>query len=215
MRVVREDPDNANVLYAGTEHGLWLSLDRRRILVSHSAIFRPTPVADILIEPRTHSIVVATQGRSIWIIDEARALAQLTPAVLSDTVHLFAPDSALEYDPLPSYDEWTGSAQFRGKNPPVAALLTYYVRHATGESASIDITTNTGTPVAHLTGAAVAGLNRVDWNLKPTTSVLASYDGGEGAIFVHPGSYIVTVTYGHAKSTQPLEVRALPGILTR
>jgi photosystem II stability/assembly factor-like uncharacterized protein len=214
MRVVREDPENANVLYAGTEHGLWLSLDAG---VSWGPLgdLPTTPVADILIEPKTHSIVIATQGRSIWIIDQARAFSQLTPAVLSDTVHLFAPEPALEYELLPSFDEWTGSAQFRGKNPPVAAMLTYYVRRATGESATIDITTKSGTPVAHLTGPAVSGLNRVAWNLKPTSSVLASYGGAEGAIFVHPGAYTVTISYGHAKRTQPLEVRALPGIVTK
>jgi hypothetical protein len=214
MRLVREDPDNPNVLYAGTEHGLWLSLDRGR---SWSPLGKlPTvAVADIQIEPRTHSVVIATQGLSIYIIDQARPFAQLTPSVLNGPIHLFPPDSALEFDPLPSFKQWTGSGQFRAPNPPGGALLTYYVKQSSADSITIAITTKNGTAVAKLKGAAMAGLNRVVWDLKPTKDVLASYGGAEGSKFVHPDTYTVTVTYGHDKSAQPLVVHAMPGIETK
>jgi hypothetical protein len=201
------------VLYAGTEHGLWLSLDRGRSWAPFGDL--PTvAVADIVIEPTTHSVVIATQGRSLYIIDHARPVAQLTREILAETVHLFAPDSALEFKLLPSFDEWTGSGEFRAENPPSGAVLTYYVGQAAGPSVTIAITTKDGRLVANLTGPAMPGLNRVVWNLLPTNDVLASYGGGEGARFVHPGTYVVTITYGHSKSTQSLEVRALPGVET-
>ncbi len=213
VRLVREDPSNADVLYAGTEHGLWLSLDRGKSWTAFGGL--PTvPVADILIEPVTHSLVIATQGRSLYIIDRARPLAELTPAVRAEPVHLFAPEPALESEPLPGYEEWSGSGQFRGENPSPGATLTYYLGHASGDSVTITIKTKDGQPVAHLTGAGVAGLNRVVWDLHPTKDVLATYEGGLGSRFVHPGQYEVTVTYGKDKSTQPLEVRAMPGIET-
>jgi hypothetical protein len=213
VRLVREDPDNPDVLYAGTEHGFWLSLDRGKSWSAFGEL--PTvAVADILVEPRTHSLVIATQGLSLYIVDRARSLTQLTRAVMAEPVHLFAPDTAVESEPWPSYNEWTGSGQFRGSNPPAGVAFTYYVNQATGDTASISITTKEGRPVAHLTGGAVAGLNRVVWDLKPTKDVLATYQGGEGAKYVHPGSYTATITYGKAKSSTVIEVRAVPGLET-
>lgn len=214
MRLVREDPDNPDVLYAGTEHGLWISLDRGARWSPLGKL--PTvAVADILVEPRTHSIVIATQGRSLYIIDQARPLAQLTPAVLAEPLHLFAPETAVEHDLLPSFAEWTGSSQFRGQNPPVGATLTYYVRQTATDPVKVSIATASGTQVAQLTGPATAGLHRIVWDLKPTTDVLASYGGGEGRKFVHPGVYTVTVTSGQAKSSASINVQALPGVDTR
>jgi photosystem II stability/assembly factor-like uncharacterized protein len=212
-RLVREDPDNGNVLYAGTEHGFWVSLDRGKAWSAFGDL--PTvAVDDIVVEPKTHSIVIATQGRSLYVIDRARPLIQLTPQIMAEGVHLFTPDTAVESEPLPSYDEWTGTGEFRGANPPDGVILTYYVSHATGDSVSIAITTQAGRPVAHLGGAAMAGLNRVVWDLKPTKDVLSTYEGGEGSKYVHPGTYTATITYGKAKSTVTLTVRAVPGLET-
>jgi photosystem II stability/assembly factor-like uncharacterized protein len=213
VRLVREDPDNDNVLYAGTEHGFWLSLDRGK---SWSAFGELPTVAvdDIVIERKTHSIVIATQGRSIYVIDRARPLTQLTRQTMAEPVHLFTPDTAVESEPLPSYDEWTGSGQFRGANPPNGAILTYSLNQASGDTVGITIATKEGRPVAHLSGAAVAGLNRVVWDLQLTKDVLASYGGGEGSKYVHPGTYTATITYGKAKSSATFEVRAVPGLET-
>ncbi len=213
VRLVREDPDNADVLYAGTEHGLWLSLDRGKSWSAFGDL--PTvAVADIVVEPTTHSLVIATQGRGLYIVDRIRPITQLTRQVMKEPVHLFVPDTAVESEPLPSYDEWTGSGQFRGENPPNGAILTYYLSQATGDSVKIAITTKEGRPIAHLVGLSIAGLNRVVWDLKRSKDVLASYEGGEGAKYVHPGTYIATVTYGKEKSSATFEVRAVPGLET-
>lgn len=214
MRLVREDPDNQDVLYAGTEHGLWVSLDAGKRWSSLGKL--PTvAVADILVEPATHSIVIATQGRGLYIIDQARVLSQLTPAVLAEPLHLFAPEPALEHELLPSFAEWTGNSQFRGQNAPLGATLTYYVGQAAAEPVRISITAETGAPVAQLTGASSAGLHRVVWDLRPTKDVLASYGGGEGRKFVHPGVYTVTLTSGRARSSASVRVQAMPGVDTR
>lgn len=213
VRVVREDLDNGNVLYAGTEHGFWLSIDRGKAWVAIGDL--PTvAVDDILIEPKTHSIVIATQGRSLYIVDRARPLAQLTKEVLAEPVHLFQPDTAVESELLPSYDEWTGGGHFRGANPPSGVILTYSLSQATGDTVGIAITNKDGRPIAHLSGAGLAGLNRVVWDLKPTKDLLATYSGGEGAKPVHPGPYTVTITYGKAKASVTFEVRAVPGLET-
>lgn len=213
VRLVREDPDNTEVLYAGTEHGFWLSLDRGKAWSAFGEL--PTvAVEDILVEPKTHSIVIATQGRSLYVIDRARPLTQITRQVIADTVHLFTPDTAVESDPLPSYADWTGTGQFRGENPPQGVMLTYYLKETTGDSVAIAVTNKDGRAVAHLTGAARGGLNRVVWDLKPTKDLLASYGGGAGSKSVHPGTYTVTITYGKAKRSATFEIRAVPGLET-
>jgi hypothetical protein len=93
-------------------------------------------------------------------------------------------------------------------------VLTYYIKHASSDPVTIGITTAAGQPVAALTGAATPGLNRVTWDLMPTSDVLNDY-GGEGKRFVPSGDYTVTLTYGGAKQTQTLSVRIAPGIETR
>jgi hypothetical protein len=212
VRVVREDPVNGDVLYAGTEHGLWLSLDRGKTWSTLGEL--PTvAVDDIIIEPKTHSIVLATQGRSLFVIDRARPLTQITRPILSEPLHLFAPDTAVESEPLPSYDEWEGSGQFRGANAPGGLILTYWLKQATGDTVGVAVTNKDGRPIAHLSGAALSGLNRIVWDLKPTKDLLASYGSGESK-FVHPGTYSVTITYGKEKSTATFEVRAVPGLET-
>ena len=211
--LVREDPDNGNVLYAGTQHGLWLSLDRGRSWSAFGEL--PTvAVADILVEPTTHSLVIATQGRSLYVMDRIRPVTQLTREVMSEPIHLFAPDTAVESEPLPSYSDWTGSGQYRGSNPPAGVPLTYYLKAVTGDTVAIAITTKDGRPVAHLSGPAMAGLNRVYWDLKPTKDLLATYQGGEGSKYEHPGSYVATITFGKAKSSANIEVKAVPGLET-
>jgi photosystem II stability/assembly factor-like uncharacterized protein len=213
VRLVREDPDKDSVLYAGTEHGFWVSLDRGKAWSAFGEL--PTvAVDDIVIERRTHSIVIATQGRSLYVVDRARPLTQLTRQTMAEPLHLFTPDTAVASEPLPSYAEWTGSGQFRGENPPNGVILTYYLNGATGDTVTIAVTTKEGRPVAHLRGAAMNGLNRVVWDLKPTKDLLASYEGGEGSKPVHPGTYTATVTYGKAKSSATFEVRAVPGLET-
>jgi hypothetical protein len=78
----------------------------------------------------------------------------------------------------------------------------------------IEIKNGQGQTVANLTATAVSGINRTSWDLKPTKDVLTEY-GGEGSLFVRPGSYDVTLTYGQATSKQKLEVSIAPGVETR
>src|SRR6185503_5870028 len=80
VKVVREDPKNPSLLFAGTEFGLWASLDRG---VRWSLVGRLPTVAidDILIHPRDHDLLAATHGRSIYILDDIGPLEELTPEV--------------------------------------------------------------------------------------------------------------------------------------
>jgi hypothetical protein len=78
----------------------------------------------------------------------------------------------------------------------------------------IEIKNAQGQTVANLTASAVSGINRTSWDLKPTKDVLTEY-GGEGPLYVRPGTYEATLTYGKETSKQSIEVAIAPGIETR
>ncbi|HEV7502774.1 MAG TPA: hypothetical protein VGQ33_22305, partial [Vicinamibacteria bacterium] len=214
VKVVREDPANPDVLYAGTEFGLFVTLDRG----GHWAALGDLPtvaVDDILVHPRDRDLVVATHGRSLYILDDAAPLARITPAVVAAKAHLFPPRPAQGWYPLPGFADWAGTSGFyRGANPPEGAILTYWVKEDLAEPVKIAIEGPGGKPVAHLTGSARAGINRITWDLMPTKDLLNEY-GGEGKKFVAAGEYKVTLTYADAKSEQTLKVEIAPGVETR
>jgi hypothetical protein len=213
VKVLREDPRNPDLLYAGTELGLFASLDRGRTWAPLGKL--PTvAVDDILVHPRDQDLVVATHGRSLFVIDDLSPLQGLTAEVRAKPLHLFEPRPAEGWVPLSGSSAWTGGANYRGENPPVGATLSYYVPRVSGEPVKIAITGAGGQPVANLTANPIPGLNRVTWDLMPTADVLGEY-GGEGRRFVRSGDYTVTVTYGAAKETRPLKVTIMPGTETR
>jgi hypothetical protein len=214
VKVLREDPENPDLLFAGTEFGLFVSADRGRRWGTFGRL--PTvAVDDIVIHPRDADLVVATHGRSLYIVDDISPLRTLfSDSVRRKALHLFEPRPARGWVPLSGWVGSSGSAVYRGENPPAGAALTYYVARSTGDPVSIAITTAAGQPVANLTGAAMPGLNRVSWDLMPTQDVLTEY-GGEGRRFVPSGEYTVTITHGAAKEARKLRVEIAPGLQTR
>ncbi len=213
VKVIREDPKNANLLFAGTEFGLYATADRG----AHWARLGELPtvaVDDIAIHRRDRDLVAATHGRSLYVVDDITALEELTAEIAAEDAHLFAPLPAFGYDPFPGTADWGGAAVFRGENPKVGAMLTWWLKEFTGEEVKIEITNSQGQPVAKLTAAGTPGLGRTVWDLKPSKELLNEY-GGDGARFVRPGEYTVTLKYGKTKSEQKLQVTIAEGIETR
>jgi photosystem II stability/assembly factor-like uncharacterized protein len=213
VRVVREDPKNPNLLYAGTEFALWVSVDQGKHWIKLGGL--PTVmVDDILIHPRDNDMVIATHGRSLYIIDDLRSLQELTPEVMGKAANLFEPRPAHGFYPFEGWADWEGTGLFRGSNPPIGATLTYWVKDPMPDGVSFAITDSAGTPVANLKGQGFPGLNRVVWDLKPTSDLLIPY-GGEGQKFVRPGTYTVTFTAGDVSQKYTLKVSHADGIETR
>jgi hypothetical protein len=213
VKVLREDVNNPNLLFAGTEFGLFASLDRGRTWRKIGDL--PTvAVDDILIHPRDLDLIAATHGRSLYIIDDIRALEMLGDTARGRDAVLFPIRAATAFEPFPGWADSGGNGVFRGANPPTGALITYYIRRLTGDEVKIAITDAAGTPVANLSAPGVPGLNRVNWDLKTGKDLLTEY-GGEGQRFVRAGDYTVTLTYGSVKETQKVHVDVLPGLETR
>ena len=213
VKVVREDPKNPSLLYAGTELGLFASLDRGASWTTFGGL--PTvAVDDIAIHARDGDLVAATHGRSLYVIDDVRPLQDLTPEVRAKAAHLFPVRPAQGFHRLPGFADWNGAGVFRGENPPEGALVSFWIREYTGDPVKIAITTKADQPVATLTAPGVPGLGRVVWDLKPAQDVLTQY-GGEGRLFVPAGEYTVTLTHGEAKEKQTITVAIDDGVETR
>jgi hypothetical protein len=214
VEVVREDPVNPNLLYAGTHRGLFGSFDGGKRWL-HIGGLPDVRVDDIQIQPRTADLVIGTHGRSIEILDDTRAFRELTPEVLAKPAHLFSVGSAFGRYLLPGFAENHGKGVYRGANPPEGALFTVWIKEFTGDEAKISVTNANGEPVANLKLTGVPGLSRVNWDLRPTEDVLIKYGGDNPKKFVPSGQYTAELSYGKEKEKQTFQVTIAPGILTR
>jgi photosystem II stability/assembly factor-like uncharacterized protein len=214
VKVVREDPKNSDLLFAGTEFGLWASLDRG----SHWAKVGRLPtvaIDDILIQPKDLDLLAATHGRSIYILDDLRPLEELTPEVQSKDAHLFTIRPVVGRPRLPGWKESAGTAVYRGENPPEGALISWYLRRYTRDSVKVAVTADGQRPVANFTLPGVAGIGRVAWDLRLTKDLRTEYGGQDKDLLVPAGEYTVSLTFGTLKETQKLQVSIPPGVETR
>jgi photosystem II stability/assembly factor-like uncharacterized protein len=199
VNVVREDPSNKELLFAGTEFGLFVSLDGGEHWQAFMAGLPTVRVDDILIHPRDRDLVVATHGRSIWIADDITPLEQLTPDATAWDAHLFQPRDAVAYRADPANNPYAGDKrEFVGANPPAGASIAYSLgREATG-AVTITVADSTGRAVATLDEPRAAGLHKLTW---PAT---ATGRGSGGRLL--PGTYSVTLTANGSSYTKTLTV---------
>jgi photosystem II stability/assembly factor-like uncharacterized protein len=213
VKVVREDVKNPDLLFAGSEFGLFVSADRGKKWVKFGEL--PTvAVDDIAIQPRERDLVVATHGRSLFIVDDIRPLEELTAEVESKDVHLFSIRPAYGFYPNDGWVESSGGAVYRGANPPFGAVINFYIKEFKGEEVKISIANSAGRAAANFTVPGMPGISRIVWDLKPTKDLLNDY-GGEGQKFFKSGDYTVTLNFGKTKESQTLHVEIAEGIETR
>jgi photosystem II stability/assembly factor-like uncharacterized protein len=168
INVVREDPVNPNLLFAGTETGAFVSTDKGASWRKFMNGFPTVPVHDLKIHPRDHEMIAATHGRSIWIVDVA-PLEQLTDQVIASSVHLFQPKTAWQFNSSQEAELGGGGAGggqmvFRSMPPQYGAEIVYRVATAIpGGRARVSILDALGDTLRTLIGPTTAGLNRVYW----------------------------------------------------
>jgi photosystem II stability/assembly factor-like uncharacterized protein len=218
VHTLEEDPLTPNLLFVGTEFGLYLSLNRGEDWFPWRHGIPAAPVRSLVIHPRDHDLVVGTHGRAIYIIDDIqplRALAQ-SPGLLAAPVHVFDPPPAYlrSVAAVDGY-HFSGDAMFRGETRPQGAIVTYSVGSgAEGESATIEILDAAGDVIRSLDGPANHGLNRIVWDLKEANPF--SQTGGgwfqPTGPEVLPGTFDVRVTVGGDQASAAVEVRADPRI---
>jgi len=223
VQVVREDPKNRNLLYAGTELGLFASYSGGKEWIPLNLKNLPNvSVHDILVHPRENDLILATHGRSIWIFDDVTPIQQMTPQILSSNAYLFSVRPALRFTSrFTRYG--TGDKQFAGPNPATGALITYYLKDKLDEKATLKLQVfdRDGKLVQDIERPSrEKGLNRTAWNLRlggpevrrpPTEEQLAFGFGSRGPQ-VLPGTYTVKLTVNDKVYEQPVEVKLDPTI---
>jgi photosystem II stability/assembly factor-like uncharacterized protein len=218
VHVAREDPRREGLLYAGTEHGIYVSFDDGDHWQSVRLNMPDTQVADLIL--KDDDLVIATHGRSFWVLDRVALLQQLEPSVIASALHLFKPDEAVR--------------SFR------PAVIDYYLQKS-AEKVTIEILDSAGKVVRSYTGSEAeekkakqestedsdfgpprkpppgrgAGTNRFDWDLRYSGAtvfegeILWSARAQQGPLAM-PGDYQVRVAAGGVAQTQPLSLKLDP-----
>ena len=212
MQVIREDPKNRNLLYVGTEFGLFISLDGGKQWKKFMTNFPTVRTDDIVVHPRDSDLIVATHGRSVYIADDITPLQQWTADVQSQDAFLFDMRPAIAYlNDQQRGSPGGGQRVFIGENAPRGAYISYYLKTAAPGDVKISIADAAGRVVRNLDGAKQAGINRVLWNLAPNPPAGQAGGGGGGGRggatqAVEPGTYIVTLNAAGKTFVKPIIV---------
>ena len=238
-RVVREDPTRRGLLYAGTEYGLYVSFDDGANWQPFQLNLPAVPITDLAVKNR--DLVVATQGRAFWILDDLGPLHGYADAIRGERLHVFAPRPTARFAGGGFGDDEGASAAPVGKNPPDGVLLYYWVKEKPKESEKLTIEFLDGDRVLRAyssekkekkEGEAEAGgedgadredkplepkegLNRLVWDMrivKPTLLPKAVIWGNRRGPKVAPGAYGVRVKLGDQVVAERFEVRPHPGV---
>jgi photosystem II stability/assembly factor-like uncharacterized protein len=214
--VIKEDTVNPDLLFLGTEFGLWISVDGgQRWAQYKGSNFPAVAVRDIAVQAHQSDLVLATHGRGIWIIDDISALRALTPEMMSKEATLI-PGGAIQY--LDAFGGWAeGDEAFTGRNRPSEAQITYYQksRHIFGDL-KIEILDKDGKLVDSVPGSKHRGLNRTSWSMRvkapavppAATALFEAAQGPRGL----PGTYTVRMTKGDNVYTEQINVTLDPRV---
>ncbi|MFL6527634.1 MAG: WD40/YVTN/BNR-like repeat-containing protein, partial [Chthoniobacterales bacterium] len=199
--VVKEDLVKPDMLFLGTEFGLWISIDGGKQWAQFKGNHFPAvAVRDLAIHPRDNELVLATHGRGIWIVDDITPLRALTPQIMSQEVAFV--QAKPQTQRIEGNGGWAeGAATFSGDNPPDAAVIMYYqrTRHLYGKL-KIEVLDPSGRVIDELPASKRSGLNRVTWSMRekpprvPPAAQVA-FSGSRGPRVV-PGTYTIRLTKG-------------------
>lgn len=123
---IEQDTVDPKLLFLGTEFGLWVSQDGGTSWWQLRHGLPTVSVMDLALHPREHDLVIATHGRSLYVLDDIRPLRTLSPATMAEPLHLFAiPDAQQHAVRQTGGERFPGDDEFRGANPPYGALVTF------------------------------------------------------------------------------------------
>ena len=209
--VVKEDIENRDLLFVGTEFGLFISVDGGGSWARYASDFPKVAVRDLAIHPREQDLIIGTHGRGIWILDDITPLRALTPEVLEADLTLLPTRPAVQT--IGGGMTWfSGNDEFVGRNPPEAATIVYYQkkRHIFGDL-NIEIYDADGELITTIPGGKLRGINRVDWPMRlpspkvpPANSLVPAFQGPR----VPEGTYGFKLIKG--KDTYEGEVSLVP-----
>jgi len=213
IHVVREDVRNRNLLFAGTEFGIFASLDAGKSWFSLKNNLPTVAVTDIAVHPRDRDLIIGTHGRGLWILDDIVYLQEMSPDVLAQDAHLFTakPVTAFQLSSLRSTFDFQ---PFAAKNPTSGLTITVSFGKDLPEQPKLVVADTQGKTVWEVKISKKAGLQREIWNLniapekdgkKLTAPILAA-----APLTAEDGDYSVSLDYGGTKLNQPARVNPDP-----
>lgn len=223
VRAVREDPVRKGLLFAGTELGVYFSLNDGRSWQPLRLNMPVVPVHDLVVKDK--DLVAATHGRSFWILDDISPLRQMSESVTSSRAYLFQPASAIRMRANVNTDTPLPAEVSAGENPPDGAIFYYSLsspapgevllevldergntirRYSSHDRSSIPEATSVAFPMYWFKPQPAlstdAGLHRFVWNFRYETPSLSS-----------PG-YSMSTAFGQNTPTEPEGPQVLPGV---
>jgi photosystem II stability/assembly factor-like uncharacterized protein len=234
VRAVREDPVRRGLLFAGTETGVFVSFDDGARWQSLQLNLPTAPIHDLAV--KEDDLVVATHGRSFWVLDNITPLQQLNAQVLAADAHLYRPRATLRTRAGGGFGAPAGA----GENPPSGATIYYWLQSEPKDEVTLEILDAQGTVLRKFAGRAAAeappaappagpppgprlpvgaGLQRFVWNLRLEGSTVipgAVHWGGNPATgpMILPGHYQAKLTVAGQSQTAPLEIQMDPRVTT-
>jgi photosystem II stability/assembly factor-like uncharacterized protein len=209
--VIKEDTVDPNLLFLGTEFGLWISVDGGQHWGQYKGSnFPAVAVRDLVVQSRESDLVLATHGRGIWIIDDISPLRALTPDLMAKNATLIQGPPAIQW--LNANGGWPeGDESFNGPSRPTDAFIDYYQkqRHIFGDL-KIEILDQDGKLVDTVPGSKHRGVNRAKWSMRLKAPVVppaasALFQAAQGPR-VLPGTYTIKMTKGDQVYTESLKV---------
>ncbi|UCC49686.1 MAG: hypothetical protein JSV41_05880, partial [Gemmatimonadota bacterium] len=192
--VVEQDPVKPDLLFLGTEFGLYFTLDGGAKWMKWTHGFPTASAMALIVHPREHDLVIGTHGRSLYIIDDIRPLRTISAATMAEPIHLFEIPDAIQYQENQSAGEGSpGHGEFRGENRPYGALITFSLnieglprgsaqqpqpggfgqgrpqglgQARRGPQVTVEISDSDGELIRTLRAPARLGVNRIAWNLR-------------------------------------------------
>lgn len=220
-RVVRADPKRPGLLYAGTEYGMYISFDDGASWKPFQLNLPIVPITDLTI--KENDLIVATQGRSFYVLDELSVLQQAAPGITSKNLHVFGVNPAYRVQVSPFAANF-GTPRNAGANPPAGVVFNYYVKDVPDSvKASVTILDKDHKTVrTYATDAKEAtdkfdlskGMNQFVWNMQyPAADRIEGmilWNGVPGAITAPPGNYYARFKVEKDSVEVPFTIKADP-----
>jgi hypothetical protein len=181
---VIQDHINGNLLFAGTEFGLFTSVDGGASWVQLKGGMPTVQVRDMAVQKRENDLVLGTFGRGFYVLDDYSPLREITSQTLAEDAHLFPLRDAYLFSPTglaPAGTAGIGAmaGNWTSPNPPFGAVLTYHVKQALPSDAKLVLTIadDTGRQVRRMELDKQPGLRRVAWNLRGDPAATSGNQG--------------------------------------
>jgi len=196
---IEEDPDNTNVLYLGTDYGVYVTIDKGKTWTNFSSSAPNVIIRDLAVQKRDRDLVIGTYGRGIYIADIG-PIKEFKTETFQKDAYLFDVENTIRWNRFERRGETLGEFA-KVDNPPIGANIYYYLK-AEAKSAKLTIKDLEGNLIQEMTGSGKKGLQKLSWGLNRQTAAgqqgqtagfAGGGRGGQGGAQVDPGIYKVTL----------------------